>query len=275
MRLHRKHEIEALERRRLLSAAVINGVLVVTGTESGDMIVLSADDTHVHVDDNGVVSSFDRAVVSAVHMMGLGGNDMLQVLDEVGTFFIPVHSEGGAGDDFVDGGAGNDLLEGGDGNDFLFGYTGDDTIVGGAGGDFVVGMAGNDMLSGGTENDNIYGGEGNDTLFGDDGDDNLNGDDGDDDLHGNLGADTLTGGDGFDRFMEPDASDSLTQDGVDVVWVPPPPPPPPPPPEECPENTDKNPNWKRGHCNKPDHDEFFAQSDGAHGKKLGHYKHGD
>jgi Ca2+-binding RTX toxin-like protein len=267
---------ESLERRRLLSAEVAaGGVLVVTGTEADDTIVVSADATTILVNENGVETAFDRAVVSALHMMGLGGNDMLQVLNDDGTFTLSVFSEGGAGDDFIDGAGGNDQLEGGDGNDFIFGYEGDDTIVGGAGQDFLVGVGGNDLIAGGADADVVFGGEGNDSLFGDDGDDQLNGDAGNDDLDGGLGADTMDGGEDADRYMVPDETDTMVMDGLDIVYVPPPPPPPPPPEEEpCdPENPDKNPNWKRGHCHKHD-DLLVASTMYGHGKKLGHAKHG-
>src|SRR3954470_2481768 len=87
---------EVLEDRRLLSAAVVDGVLVIVGTDADDYISISQDDTSIYVSDNGVMNTFDRASVVSVNMSGLAGNDTLQVMDDSGTFFAPVHSDGGA-----------------------------------------------------------------------------------------------------------------------------------------------------------------------------------
>src|SRR6185503_16756772 len=114
-------------------AAVVGGVLVVVGTDADDTIVVSQDDTNIYVDDNGVMNAFARSTVNSLDIAGGAGNDTLQVLDDTGTFFAPIHSDGGAGDDMIDGGAGNDVLEGGDGADFVFGYGGNDDLVGGDG----------------------------------------------------------------------------------------------------------------------------------------------
>src|SRR5688500_8438244 len=91
---------EVLEDRRLLSAAVVDGVLVVVGTDADDYIMVSQDETHINVSDNGVMSSFERGSVASLNISGMAGNDTLQVMDDTGTFFAPIHSDGGAGDDF-------------------------------------------------------------------------------------------------------------------------------------------------------------------------------
>jgi Ca2+-binding RTX toxin-like protein len=179
--------LEVLERRRLLAANLADGVLTVTGTDADDVIVLSHDGTTLSVDDNGVVSMFALADVASVRMLGLAGNDMLQVMDDSGTFFAPIHSDGGAGDDFIDGAAGDDVLVGGEGNDYLFGYGGHDHLDGGAGADFLAGMGGNDSLNGGDDNDMLFGGDDNDVLTGGAGVDELYGDAGSDDLLGGGG----------------------------------------------------------------------------------------
>src|SRR5688500_8957445 len=153
---------EVLEQRRLLSAALVDGVLVIVGTDADDVIAVSHDASNVFVNDNGVMSTFDRAAVQSVSMSGMDGNDTLQVLDDMGEFFAPIHSDGGAGDDFIDGAAGDDVLNGGDGADYLFGYGGNDHLNGGEGADFLAGMAGDDHADGGAGDDMVFGGEGND-----------------------------------------------------------------------------------------------------------------
>src|SRR5688500_7779129 len=108
---------EVLENRRLLSAAVVDGVLVVVGTDADD-----------YISDNGGLSMFGPGSVQSVSISGMAGNDTLQVLDDTGTFFASVHTDGGAGDDFIDGASGDDVLIGGEGNDYVFGYGGHDVV---------------------------------------------------------------------------------------------------------------------------------------------------
>src|SRR5215207_9981152 len=139
---------EILENRRLLSAAVVDGVLVVVGTDADDYISVAHDADNVYVNDNGTVSMFPRGSVQSVSMSGLAGNDTLQVVDDNGDFFASVTSDGGAGDDFIDGGSGDDVLNGGEGNDYIFGYGGNDVMNGGEGNDLLAGMAGNDTVNG-------------------------------------------------------------------------------------------------------------------------------
>ncbi|MDG2307089.1 MAG: M12 family metallo-peptidase [Candidatus Binatia bacterium] len=75
---------------------------------------------------------------------------------------VPVHLDGGAGDD---------VLRGGDGNDVLVGGEGRDRLLGRGGGDSLEGNEGDDRLDGGTGDDFLQGGYGADTLIGRDGTD--------------------------------------------------------------------------------------------------------
>src|SRR5215213_4590472 len=135
---------ELLESRRLLSAAVV------VGTDADDYISVSQLDGNIVVTDMNTGETFSVASgdVLSVSISGLGGNDTLQVLDDTGTFFAPIHSDGGAGDDWVEGASGDDVLDGGEGNNFVFAYGGNDVVHGGEGADFLAGMGGNDSLHG-------------------------------------------------------------------------------------------------------------------------------
>lgn len=167
--------VEGLEGRRLLSAALVNGVLTVNGTAGADRIEVerpSADRLRVEV--NGARRTFAYAAVQRIDVNALAGNDEVRVEDE--------------GSDAVNKPT---RLSGGDGHD---------RIEGGAGPDAILGGAGNDRLEGNGGNDLIHGEAGNDRLDGGGGADQLSGGDGADDLKGGSGADRIVGGTGNDDF---------------------------------------------------------------------------
>src|SRR5688572_5843636 len=149
--------IEPLEARRMLAAAahvhLHKGVVMVSGTNHSDTVVITADATHVRVDANFAVTMFERSKVRGIEVRGRAGDDSLFVDDVDGVFNIPVTLLGGRGMDMLNGGAGNDLLDGGADDDFMFGMGGHDTMHGGRG---------HDLMTGGDGNDHLYGDAGDD-----------------------------------------------------------------------------------------------------------------
>lgn len=203
------------------------GVLTLTGTESADVISLSAVKQSGNVINGavkvrgvaGVANNTVFTNVTSVVVSTLGGNDKVTVgsgLRNVSGGFMSVWIDAGQGTDVVVGGDGNDTILGGDGRDKLRGGRGDDSIDGGTGDDRADGDDGNDTLLGGTGRDELRGGRGNDSLYGGSDDDRLFGDDGDDDLDGELGDDRLTGGRGNDDDVDDDDSLSdMSRSGED------------------------------------------------------------
>jgi Ca2+-binding RTX toxin-like protein len=140
-----------LEDRRLLSAAIVDGVLTVEGTADADQIVVSLNTsdplaTKLDVKVNDVVSSFDLAAVTGIHISGGNGADVIKIDETAGAINIPATLLGGNGKDVLVGGSGNDRLEGGNGKDALSGGMGDDTLVGGRGKDALDGGEGTNVL---------------------------------------------------------------------------------------------------------------------------------
>jgi Ca2+-binding RTX toxin-like protein len=179
--------IEELESRRLLSASIEDGVLVVDGTNHSDDITLRLnhdDSGKLDVSINGDVTQFTVAdITGGVKIEGHNGKDHLMVSDTEGEIALNVTMNGGSGRDVLRGGAETDELFGGNGKDLIYGGEGDDWCVGGRGDDELHGEGGADILHGGN------------------GKDQLNGDEGDDDLDGGKGKDQMFGGDGNDDFL--------------------------------------------------------------------------
>jgi Ca2+-binding RTX toxin-like protein len=230
---------QPLEHRRLLSAALANGVLTINGTEFNDTIYISlnsADATQLHVHQSALNSNSDQdfartSVKSIVINAGLG-DDYIVVSNGNG-FVVPlgILCKAGGGNDIVFGGAHNDTLFGGDGNDQLYGKSGndqifgeagddslfadfgDDTVFGGAGQDIIGGLGGSDHLNGGSGDDRISGDDGSDWLFGNGGNDSLVGGDANDHLYGGGGDDDLDGGRGNDQLFGQAGNDDFVGRG--------------------------------------------------------------
>ncbi len=214
--------------------AVIDGDLVVAGTDGADRIILSGSG-------GGTVRINNRpykmpAFTGGIVVFGLAGNDTITVDGSIPSSVTLYGGEGadyltgGKGDDTLDGGDGNDRLLGGNGNDVLMGGSGADRISGGNGDDWgygddgndqVQGDAGNDTLEGGTGTDNLVGGAGNDALFGNDGNDTLDGGagadlligaEGNDKMYGRAGRDVLLGGSEVDTILGGTDEDLLVAD---------------------------------------------------------------
>ena len=159
--------IEAVERRTLLSAAVLsNGVLTVTGTDAADTIDVQVQGgstvASVQVTVNGSVQSFNAPMtVTSVVVNGGDGNDTITLDATPDGTAATYDLNGGAGDDALGISAnGNATLDGGDGNDSLSAHS-----VGGLDAD-LLGDAGNDDFT--TSDDvvpDISGGDGNDYVY--------------------------------------------------------------------------------------------------------------
>jgi Ca2+-binding RTX toxin-like protein len=195
------------------------GVLVVTGTNRNDVIVIEprpADRSQIRVKINGHLAGiFDGSTVQRIVAFGLNGNDVIVVnatMNQSATLFGDAGNDvlfGARGDDQIDGGTGNDHLFGLGGNDTLCGDFGNDWLFGGQGNDTLFGDAGNDHLYGETGDDVILGGDGNDFLFGSIGNDQLFGQAGNDQLFGDPGNDIEVGGDGNDKLFGSTGRDLL------------------------------------------------------------------
>jgi Ca2+-binding RTX toxin-like protein len=259
---HRRAEAEPLERRRLLSASLSDGLLNVTGRpfsdniyireevspQSGEKVIVVEIDSPL-LDIPATHQEFAAGKVNSVLVRGLGGNDLIDLA--IATYAVPALAgtgpvdqytriDAGSGNDTVYGGNGRDVILGGVGNDTLFGTNGNDRLDGGRGNDFLRGGNGNDVLWGGLDDDTLggdfgddflYGGFGNDSLgsFGpgpvpnEPGNDTLVGGAGNDFLLGGEGKDLILGGPGRDTFVSQDApSEWLDRQPDEPVVAPPP-----------------------------------------------------
>ena len=163
--------LESLERRRLLDATIVDGVITVTGTNRGETISLDTMPLYstgnstqyqlrVRVGYKGDVHYFFFNGIRRIEVNGLGGNDRIEMPERflitqhhplpsrkvirTHAAAIPARLDGGAGNDTLVGGDAGDTLIGGAGNDVLYGRAGDDRFTGGAGRDRFIGGAGRD-----------------------------------------------------------------------------------------------------------------------------------
>jgi hypothetical protein len=144
-------------------AGVVNGELIVVGTDHGDLFSVIRDGSKLVVWGNGgQLGQFDISVLGIV-IDGRGANDLILISDQVHT---DAEIYGGAGNDLISGGSGDDRIFGEDGHDVLLGNLGNDRLDGGAGDDVLFGGLGNDVLIGGLGDDWLFGGPGLDGLDG-------------------------------------------------------------------------------------------------------------
>ena len=205
MRANFAPRCEALEERKLLAAAILEGdSLTIVGTEQSDTIRLSTLATgvlEVAVGEGDQITLNPEAENSNGLLLSEDGRrlefrtraDTGPEGEIINTIFGPIDTVttitilGGDGNDdlsalgvtedvLILGGAGNDTIVGGDGNDLIDGGTGNDTITAGAGDDNVVGNEGDDIIDGGLGNDRLVGGFGADDITAGAGDDHLIGD---------------------------------------------------------------------------------------------------
>jgi Ca2+-binding RTX toxin-like protein len=182
------------------SAAVVDDVLVISGTNAADRITVDFTALDSVVVDLGHdhVQRLDPRTLHSVSVYLHAGDDDFRTLSAGSLADVPLTVRAGAGDDTVVGGAANDVLEGGSGEDFLLGGAGIDLLYGGRGADFVNGGVGTDteVLGPGDDTAAWNPGEGNDAI------------------RGGLGRDTLVfnGSDADERM-------SLTANGTSAVFL--------------------------------------------------------
>jgi Ca2+-binding RTX toxin-like protein len=245
--------VEAVEERRLLSAAVVDGTLVVLGTAGPDVIhieeysdeLVSRVVVYVSPLPDGQPESFKfpAADIHSIVVRAGAGDDVVNFISSRlpghRGVQVPARIDAGIGDDEVNATRKNDFIVGGFGNDTIYGGDGNDWIDGGWGDDFLDGQGHNDVVSGGRGNDTVYGGWGDDRLFGGPGNDHvgfpgsgplaaelgndvLSGGSGDDWMVGGAGTDRISGGVGRDHFsLEDDDAEILDRTPDEPKDVPP------------------------------------------------------
>jgi hypothetical protein len=145
------------------AAGVVNGELIVVGTEDGDFLNVVRTGAELVVWADGErLGGFDVAVTSIV-VDARGANDLILISQQVDA---DAEVYGGAGNDLVLGGRGDDRLFGEAGCDILLGHSGNDQLDGGAGDDILFGGSGDDVVLGGSGDDWLFGGPGVDVLDG-------------------------------------------------------------------------------------------------------------
>jgi hypothetical protein len=182
------------------SAAVVNDVLVISGTNAADRITVDFTTPGSVVVDLGHdnVQRLDPRTFHSASVLLRAGDDDFRTLSGGSLADVPMTVSSGSGDDAAVGGAANDVLMGDSGEDFLLGGAGTDLVYGGRGADFVNGGVGTDteVLGSGDDTAAWNPGEGNDAIS------------------GGLGRDTLAfNGSNGDELM------SLTADGTSAVFL--------------------------------------------------------
>ncbi|MFT3786289.1 MAG: hypothetical protein QM770_08995 [Tepidisphaeraceae bacterium] len=187
-----------LERRTLLAASVVNGILMVAGTEGRDVIEVTltpipaeagsgaiSTDVLVELHMNGrvawslkttggyIIDAGRSYEVPPIYVAALGGNDDIDLRDYVASATVL----GGAGNDTIRTAERNDTIVGGAGNDWIDSGNGDDFVDGGKGDDYFIfrrGVASGEgsfrlnqsVIHGGAGNDRAVGDDNNAFLFG-------------------------------------------------------------------------------------------------------------
>jgi Ca2+-binding RTX toxin-like protein len=183
-----------------VSVAVVDDVLVISGTNAADRITMdftALDSVVVDLGDDHV-QRLDPRTFDSVSVDLRAGDDDFRTLSGGSLADVPQTIKTGAGDDAAVGGAANDVLMGGSGEDLLLGGAGTDLVYGGRGSDFVNGGVGTDteVLGSGDDTAAWNPGEGNDAIS------------------GGRGRDTLAfNGSNGDELM------SLTADGTSAVFL--------------------------------------------------------
>jgi hypothetical protein len=180
-------QVESLEKRALLSAALVNGVITVEGTTAADRITVVQDQTGITVVTNGSTEAGSPfAGASGIAISGLAGGDTINIDSSVATTFA-VSVYGGAGPDSITANSGHGELHGGRGRDdieidgaaayLLAGAKGADTLVAdnGTGNAIIRGGAGSDSIAYGNDNtlQTITGGPGANSIVGSNGSDTI------------------------------------------------------------------------------------------------------
>jgi cyclophilin family peptidyl-prolyl cis-trans isomerase len=220
-----------------VTAAIVNGVLLVTGAPGSNKMVVTLNTSGLKlkvVSDGTTIGAFPTASISGVKIIGGPDSDTLKVNSSV---TLPATLKGGGGGDSLVGGGGNNVLVGGTGNSILKGGAGvnllvpgkrvafastgpEDTLIGGGGlsiadfshrtdplylsndnqansGDAAAGET-DEIMSSVTA---IWGGTGGDTIVGTIPGEFLSGGAGKNTIQGGGATDVLLGGDGKDTVV--------------------------------------------------------------------------
>jgi hypothetical protein len=150
------------EAERGPAAGVVNGELIVIGTNGSDFLHVAKTGTGLVVWANGERLGAFTGPLTGIVVDARGGDDLVLLAPQIDT---AAELYGGAGDDLLSGGSGDDRIDGEDGSDVLLGHAGNDHLDGGAGNDFLFGGPGDDWLFGGPGLDFLNGGPGHNRLF--------------------------------------------------------------------------------------------------------------
>lgn len=154
-------------------AAIVDGTLVVIGTDRRDGFVFSKSGNFTVVTVDGHrLGRFRTSTFGDIQVDARDGNDRVITRPQIARSMT------------IWGGRGNDVLEGGSAHDRIYGEAGHDVLVGRQGDDFLYGGAGADLLLGGAGADHLFGEGGNDWLI------------------GGLGFDFLDGGPGKNKLVQ-------------------------------------------------------------------------
>jgi uncharacterized repeat protein (TIGR01451 family) len=184
--------MSAVSQPILVGIGLVNGTLLIPGTDSADSIKVSAASKNRVLVQTSFTSPTNRYFaardVKRILVYGLGGDDQITIGPALR---LPAEIYGDDGNDVLRGGGGSNRLSGGAGVDKIYGGAAGDILWGGDDRDWLSGLAGQDLLFGDLGDDALNGGAGNDVLVGGDGNDWLQGGGGSDVLIGGAGADTL------------------------------------------------------------------------------------
>ncbi|MEM0913813.1 MAG: G8 domain-containing protein [Planctomycetota bacterium] len=162
--------VEPLEPRVLFSAALAEGVLSVTGTDSGDRIAVVAGLQPGEVSLQGVDGVDPGQTFQGVDRVVIGtgnGNDVIRVIgDPLSADNDPLGFtvDAGNGNDKVFLAGGEDVVSAGNGKDVVKTFGGDDRVWAGAGNDRVKTGDGDDVIKGGKGKDKLKPGSGDDRV---------------------------------------------------------------------------------------------------------------
>lgn len=195
--------VEALDPRRLLASAVLNGIeLTVEGTAGDDVIIVGANKRFVNLLTVSIndqpAGHFSLGALRHVVIQSGEGDDKIWIDSALDSLALGARVNSGAGNDIVTTGSGFDEIETGDGNDKVYANGGDDVIGTGGGRDSVWAGAGSDVVGSGAGNDRLAGEAGNDTLDSAKGNDEISAGDGDDTLYDAGGTNRIDCGAGND-----------------------------------------------------------------------------
>jgi Ca2+-binding RTX toxin-like protein len=164
--------LEAMETRRLLSAAVSHGVLEIEGTPRSDTIVLTMDSPRtLRVRVGNTEQTFLKKSFGKIRILAGRGDDLVTIGNNAKPVGIAADVSGGDGSDTIVGGAGGDLIHGDAGADQVAGGDGNDTVCGDGGADDLHGGNGRDSILGGRGDDQLHDDAGRDTAYGNAGED--------------------------------------------------------------------------------------------------------